>query len=141
MLSNLSRHAALCDEYVGDQTFLEALTVVLDHTLRDLVFYSVGIIINITLHEDSRVKILEKEIVVPKLIEVLRDSNIEDIDLSKVAAKALHNMTQVKPEFQSKMNDYWTNESINKLDEVLQNLGDELDSIMDVAQAYELEEI
>jgi len=67
--------------------------VVLDHTLRDLVFYSVGIIINITLHEDSRIKILEKEIVVPKLIEVLRDSNIEDIDLSKVAAKALHNMT------------------------------------------------
>ena len=42
--------------------------------------------------------ILEKEIVVPKLIEVLRDSNIEDIDLSKVAAKALHNMTQVKDE-------------------------------------------
>lgn len=115
----MSRHAALCDEYVSDSTFLEALTVVLDHTLRDLVFYSVGIIINITLHEDSRVKILEKEIVVPKLIEVLRDSNIEDIDLSKVAAKALHNMTQVKPEFQSKMNDYWTNESINKLDEVL----------------------
>jgi hypothetical protein len=109
---------------------LEALTVVLDHTLRDLVFYSVGIIINITLHEDSRVAILEKEIVVPKLIEVLRDSNIEDIDLSKVAAKALHNMTQVKDEFKSKMNDYWTNDSINKLDEVLQNLGDELDSIM-----------
>ena len=126
----MSRHAALCDEYVGDQTFLEALTVVLDHTLRDLVFYSVGIIINITLHEDSRVAILEKEIVVPKLIEVLRDSNIEDIDLSKVAAKALHNMTQVKDEFKSKMNDYWTNDSINKLDEVLQNLGDELDSIM-----------
>ena len=89
----------MCDEYVGDQTFLEALTVVLDHTLRDLVFYSVGIIINITLHEDSRVKILEKEIVVPKLIEVLRDSNIEDIDLAKVAPKALHNMTQVKPQF------------------------------------------
>tara|TARA_B110000285_G_C14896425_1_gene501088 strand:+ start:187 stop:564 length:378 start_codon:yes stop_codon:yes gene_type:complete len=115
---------------VNDSTFLEALTVVLDHTLRDLVFYSVGIIINITLHEDSRVAILEKEIVVPKLIEVLRDSNIEDIDLSKVAAKALHNMTQVKDEFKSKMNDYWTNDSINKLDEVLQNLGDELDSIM-----------
>jgi hypothetical protein len=36
---------------------------------------------------------LEKEIVVPKLIDVLKDSNIEDIDLSKVAAKALHNMT------------------------------------------------
>lgn len=54
VLSNLSRHAVLCDEFVGDSTFLEALSVVLDHTLRDLVFYSVGIIINITLHEDSR---------------------------------------------------------------------------------------
>jgi len=140
-LSNLSRHAKLCDQFVNDSTFLEALTVVLDHTLRDLVFYSVGIIINITLHEDSRVAILEKEIVVPKLIEVLRDSNIEDIDLSKVAAKALHNMTQVKDEFKSKMNDYWTNDSINKLDEVLQNLGDELDSIMDVASAEEVQEL
>lgn len=93
VLSNLSRHAVLCNEFVNDSTFLEALTVVLDHTLRDLVFYSVGIIINITLHEESRQRILEKDIVIPKLIDVLRDSNIEDIDLSKVAAKALHNMT------------------------------------------------
>lgn len=89
----MSRHAKLCDEFVSDSTFLEALTVVLDHTLRDLVFYSVGIIINITLHDDSRIKIMEKDIVVPKLVDVLKDSNIEDIDLSKVAAKALHNMT------------------------------------------------
>ena len=73
---------------------------------------------------------LEKEIVVPKLIDVLKDSNIEDIDLSKVAAKALHNMTQVKAEVKPKINDYWTNDSIKKLDGVLQNLGDELDSIM-----------
>ena len=28
------------------------------------------------------------------------------------------------------MSDYWTNNSIKRLDEVLQNLGDELDSIM-----------
>jgi len=138
VLSNLSRHAKLCNEFVSDNTFLEALTVVLDHTLRDLVFYSVGIIINITLHNDSRIKILEKEIVVPKLIDVLKDSNIEDIDLSKVAAKALHNMTQVKT---PKMNDFWTNDSIRRLDDVLQNLGDELDSIMDVASAGEMEEL
>ena len=39
-------------------------------------------------------------------------------------------MTQVKPEAKAKMNDYWTNQSIKKLDGVLQNLGDELDSIM-----------
>jgi hypothetical protein len=119
----LSRHSVLCDEFVNDSTFLEALTVVLDHTLRDLVFYSVGIIINITIHKESRKKIIEKDIVIPKLIEVLRDSNIEDIDLSKVAAKALHNMTQSDV-------GGWTNDSIKKLEEVLENLGDELDSIM-----------
>lgn len=70
--------------------------MVLDHTLRDLVFYSVGIIINITLHEESRQKLIEKVNIIPKLIDVLRDANIEDMDLSKVAAKALHNMTQIK---------------------------------------------
>ena len=95
------------------------------------MFSSVGIIINITLHQDSRKKILEKQIVVPKLVDVLRDSNIEDIDLSKVAAKALHNLTQVASnEEKSKLNDYWTNDSVNRLEEVLENLGDELDQIM-----------
>ena len=89
----------LCEEFVTDPTFLEALMVVLDLTLRDLVFYSVGIIINISLHESTREKLLEATVsqqsLVPKLIGVLKDSNIEDFDLSKVSAKALHNMTQV----------------------------------------------
>jgi hypothetical protein len=76
---------------VSDKTFLEALIVVLDHTLRDLVFYAIGIIINITLHEDIRPKVLDKN-VIPKLIDVLKDANIEDMDLAKVAAKALHNV-------------------------------------------------
>jgi len=128
VLSNLSRHQVLCDHFVSDPTFLEALTIVLDHTLRDLVFYSVGIIINVTLHEDTREKIVQKQNVIPKLIDVLRDSNIEDIDLSKVAAKALHNMTQIKSS--SALSEFWSNESISKLEEVLQSLGDELDSIM-----------
>jgi hypothetical protein len=97
---------------------------VLENTLRDLVFYSVGIIINITLHESSRPKILERK-AIEKLIDVLKDSNIEDIELSKVVAKAIHNMVQE--------NNYWTTESIKKLDEMLTNLGDELDSIMEVA--------
>jgi hypothetical protein len=92
VLSNLSRHAVLCEEFVSDKNFLEALTIVLDLTLRDLVFYAIGIIINITLHSASRPKVLDKGVIV-KLIDVLKDSNIEDLNLSKVAAKALHNMT------------------------------------------------
>jgi hypothetical protein len=97
------------------------LTIVLDNTLRDLVFYAIGIIINITLHDSSRVKILEKNII-SKLIDVLNDSNIEDMDMSKVAAKALHNL--------SKENSYWNLDYIKKLDEILSSLGEELDSIM-----------
>ena len=100
VLSNLSRHKALCAEFVSDKDFIEIISIVLDNNLRDLVFYSIGIIINITLHEECRPKVLEKG-TIQKFIDVLRDSNIEDIDLSKVAAKALHNMTS--PE----CNSYW----------------------------------
>jgi hypothetical protein len=106
---------------VSDKNFLEALIIVLDHTLRDLVFYSVGIIINITLHPTARPKILDKQ-VIPRLIDVLKDSNIEDLDLSKVAAKALHNMITESA--------FWTLDIIKKLDDVLTYLGEELDSIM-----------
>ena len=59
--------------------------------MRDLVFYSVGIIINMSLHENVRPALLEMN-VVDKLIEVLKDSNLEDMELSKVAAKAIHNL-------------------------------------------------
>jgi hypothetical protein len=104
VLSNLSRHPGLCEEFVSEKTFLEALTIVLDHTLRDLVFYAVGIIINVTLHPASRPKILERG-AIAKLVDVLKDSNIEDIGLSKVASKALHNMTSAD-------NIYWEREVI-----------------------------
>ena len=74
-----------------------------------------------TLHPVSRPKVLDKN-VIPKLIDVLKDSNIEDLELSKVAAKALHNMVAEGT--------YWNLDIIKKLDEVLTNLGEELDSIM-----------
>jgi hypothetical protein len=121
VLSNLSRHPELCLEFVSDRTFLEALTVVLDHTLRDLVFYAIGIVINITLHEATRSKVLEKG-VIGKLIDVLRDANIEDMELAKVSAKALHNVAGEGA--------YWSHDNISKLDQILSSLGEELDSIM-----------
>ena len=106
---------------MSDKTFLEALIVVLDHTLRDLVFYVIGILINITLHEEIRPKVLDKNLI-PKLIDVLKDANIEDMDLAKVAAKALHNVVIER--------NYWNIDLIKKLDEILSSLGEELDSIM-----------
>ncbi len=100
----------------------EALVVVLDHTLRDLVFYAVGILINVTSHTaESLSKVLENGLI-DKLVDVLRDSNIEDMELSKVASKALLNLVGQSA--------FWKTETIEKLDQVLQNLGEELDSII-----------
>jgi len=98
--------------------------LVLDHTLRDLVFYSVGIIINISLHKSVRPALMEHN-VVSKLIEVLRDSNLEDMELAKVAAKAIHNFEGV-----DNISSFWSEDSIKKLDGVTLQLGEELDSIM-----------
>lgn len=129
VLSNLSRHVALCEHFVSDKSFVEALIVILDHTLRELVFYTIGIIINITMHEGPRQKIVTLQpSMLAKLIDVLKDANIEDMDLSKVSAKALHNLAVKNSQGESLM--VWSNEHLNKLDEILSSLGEELDSIM-----------
>ena len=126
--------------FVSDASFVEALVVILDHTLRELVFYTIGILINMTMHEVPRAKlVLMQPSILPKLIDVLRDANIEDMDLSKVAAKALHNLA-VKDSKGDAAN-AWNNDYLKKLDEILSSLGEELDSIMDVASEEELEEI
>ena len=36
--------------FLEDSTFLKTVSVVLDHNLRDLVYYTVGVIINISLY-------------------------------------------------------------------------------------------
>jgi len=62
---------------------------------------------------------------ISKLIDVLKDSNLEDMDLARVAAKALHNLQNVPA-----AKEYWTEQVIEKLDAVTLSLGEELDSIM-----------
>lgn len=64
---------------------------------------------------------------IPKLIDVLRDANIEDLDLSKVSAKALHNLAICAKQ---EGGCQWSNEHLKKIDEILSTLGEELDSIM-----------
>lgn len=125
VLSNLSRHEALCEAFVADIQFVEAMILILDHTLRELVFYTIGILINVTMHEAPRRRFLGLQpALAGKLADVLRDANIEDMDLSKVTAKALHNLA-VDREAGA-----WPAELIKRLDEILSSLGEELDSIM-----------
>lgn len=102
----------------------------LDHNLRDLVFYSVGIIINISLHgkgDKTATKLLslDDSNVLEKLVDVLKDSNLEDMDLARVAAKALHNLQKVPD-----ASKYWSDSLVERLDELTKSLGDDLDGIM-----------
>ena len=98
-------------EFVEDATMSEALVVMLDHTLRDLVFYVVGILINVSLHTAGKINKILDQGLVDKLVDVLRDSNIEDMELSKVASKALLNLVGQTM--------YWTSELIDRLDQIL----------------------
>lgn len=102
----------------------------MDHNLRDLVFYSVGIVINISLHgkgDKTATQLLgiQDSNVLEKLVEVLKDSNLEDMDLARVAAKALHNLQKIPDAHK-----YWNESLIEKLDELTRSLGDDLDGIM-----------
>ena len=64
--------------------------------------------------------------VVDKLIEVLKDANLEDMDLAKVAAKAIHNLQGVREH----TNKFWSKEAVKSLDEFTVTFGEELDEIM-----------
>lgn len=142
VISNLSRHATLCDYFLEDSSFVKTLCTVLDHNLRDLVFYSVGIIINISLHgkgDKTARKLLgnaEGSNVLEKLVDVLKDSNLEDMDLARVAAKALHNLQKVPDATK-----HWSDSLVERLDELTRSLGEDLDGIMEVATEEELVEI
>lgn len=58
------------------------------------------------------------------------------MDLARVAAKALHNLQKVPD-----ANKYWSESLVERLDELTQSLGDDLDGIMEVATEEELVEI
>lgn len=88
-----------------------------------------------SLHAASRPALLKIN-VVDKLIDVLKDANLEDMDLAKVAAKAIHNLQGVE-----NTNQFWSEEAVKKLDEFTLTFGEELESIMDVATEEEIEQI
>jgi hypothetical protein len=77
-----------------------------------------------SLHASVNIYLLECDLI-GKLVDVLKDSNLEDMDLARVAAKALHNLQGV-----SGAQKYWTEDVVTKLDQVTLSVGEELDSIM-----------
>ncbi len=130
VISNLSRHSTLCDMFLDDATIIKTLACVLDHNLRDLVYFSMGIIVNISLYgkgDKTATKLLGQADtnILDKLVDVLKDSNLEDMEMARVAAKALHNLQKVP-----NAGKYWSDSLVERLDELTRSLGDDLDGIM-----------
>ena len=71
---------------------IKMLLFIVDSGQRDLVYYGIGILINVTLHKECRVALLSQALIA-KLTTVVRDCNIEDMDLAKMSLKCLLNLT------------------------------------------------
>ena len=63
-----------------------------------------------SLHTNIRPALMEHN-VVGKLIDVLRDANLEDLELAKVGAKAIHNLQGI-----DKVSSFWSEDNVKKLD-------------------------
>ena len=71
---------------------IPSLLLLVQNSLRELVYYGIGILINVSLHKECRVAILSRPFI-DQLTNVVRDCNIEDMELAKSAIKALLNLT------------------------------------------------
>ena len=99
VLSNLSRHLHMCRTFADldkaqeeERSFADVLLLLVQNSLRELVYYGIGILINVSLHKECRVAILSRPFI-DQLTNVVRDCNIEDMELAKSAIKALLNLT------------------------------------------------
>ena len=129
VLCNLSRNKDWWNIIIDADTLLKALVDLLGSEVRDLVFYNIGLLINIALIPKGRKKITK--MCLSKLIVALKSSHIEDMDLSKVICKALISFCEEKF--------LWNNADIQATDDICTEIGEELDEIMDVASESEKE--
>ena len=129
VMCNLSRNKEWWEIIVESETLLKALVDVLETKTRDILFYNIGLLINISLNPVGRKKVTK--LWLNKVILVLKESNIEDIDLSKVVCNALVSFCEEKF--------LWNNADIQATDDIWSEIGEELDSIMDVANEKEKE--
>jgi len=70
---------------------------------------------------------------IEQLTNVVRDCNIEDFVIAQLAIKTLINLTKEET--------YWKEEQIRALDSQLLEIGEELDSIIGVAEGSDEKEI
>ena len=123
-LCNLARNPTSVDSFLDNEKLLDAIEGLLSHHIQDLVYFNVGLIMNLSLTARGR-KLMTKRCLT-KLCGVLRDSEIENIELSKVVCKAISNFCQETQ--------FWTEELRSEVDEIVSSIGEDLDSIVEMAK-------
>jgi hypothetical protein len=105
--------------------FHEAVQILLKHRSRDVVFYSIGILINLTVDRDFKESSTCVEIF-GALVELLEDCTIDDIEILGCAFKALVNIISDN----LKNNSDLKTDLFGRLDKILIGFGEECDIIL-----------
>lgn len=124
VISNLSRNKDNIKAILKIK-FEEALIVLLDHRSREIVYYSIGILINLT--QDKEFK--ESSCAISafhKLVMLLEECQIDDVDIIGCALKALTNI--IFENIKNTTKDVI--KSFSKLDQLLDRFGEECDLIL-----------
>ena len=106
---------------VLDAKLHEAVMILLDSTSREIVYYSLGIIINLL--ADDEFKSTSSKLLVCSILEILSECQSDDFDIVGVALKALSIIVENRSE----------NIEPNQLSEIencLVNLGTNCDKVM-----------
>ena len=137
VISNLSRTKQGVGQIVNIK-FYDAINILINHRSRDVVYYSIGILINISQDQTFKKSPVCIEIFYG-LIDLLDECCIDDVDILNCAMKALTNIIS-----DNLKNDNDTMvKYFKRLDELLSRFGKECDIILssDEIEAEEVEEI
>lgn len=124
VISNLSRSKNGAKNLLKLK-FHEAVQILLKHRSRDVVFYSIGILINLTVDKEFKESKTCTEIFFA-LIELLEDCTIDDIEILGCAFKALVNIITDN----LKNNSETMTQMFARLDKILNGFGEECDIIL-----------
>lgn len=89
-ISNLSLLSDVCN-YLMERDIITILNVLLTHTMRLIVFTSMGIIINLFSKPELKSYVADKHYEVLDTLITIMSTGFEDIDMSSMACKALTN--------------------------------------------------
>jgi hypothetical protein len=122
VLSNLSRNKGLVKQILKLNLY-EAVVTLLNHGNKDIVYFCIGIIMNLMLNEEVKASDLKKA-VLKNLTQILFDSTMEDYEIISCALKCLANiLDNIKSEDVER-------DQIKSIEELVVNYGDQCDILL-----------